>query len=274
MNAIAIGPFVFSNDRFIAILASAAFLLCAELIAWRRPNAAGPIRRWSMISFVVWIVTARLGFVLGNFNVFAQEPLSILALWQGGFDARSGTIGLGIVVFLGLLRKPDVVIPISLSLLIGAVTFQIAGLMLPDETRGRIPTGSFMDMAGNETGLATGDGRPLVLNLWATWCPPCRREMPMMTSVATAREDVAFVFANQGEQEETIQSYLRKNGLPFEGMLQDADSTLLTKFGMLGLPSTLFFSPTGRLQAVHTGEISRPTLVAQIRELKGNTSED
>lgn len=213
MKAIAIGPFVFSNDRFIAIFASAAFLLCAEFIAWRRPDAVGSIRRWAMISF-------------------------------------------------------------SLSLLIGAVTFQIAELVLPDETRGQIPTGMFMDMAGNETGLATGDGRPLVMNLWAMWCPPCRREMPMMTSVATAREDVAFVFANQGEQEETIQSYLRKNGLPFEGMIQDADSTLITKFGMLGLPSTLFFSPTGQLQAVHTGEISRAALAAQIRGLKGNTSED
>lgn len=274
MNAIAIGPFVFSNDRFIAILASAAFLLCAEFIAWRRPSAAATIRRWAMISFVVWIVTARLGFVLGNFNVFAQEPLSILALWQGGFDARSGTVGLGIAVFLGLLRKPDVVLPISFSLLIGAFTFQAAGLMLPDETQGQIPTGLFLDMAGNEIGLASADGKPVVLNLWATWCPPCRREMPMMTSVATAREDVDFVFANQGEQEEFIQSYLRKNGLPFEGMVQDADSTLMARFGMLGLPSTLFFSPAGQLQAVHTGEISRAALVAQIRDLKGNTSED
>ncbi|WP_138933463.1 TlpA disulfide reductase family protein [Roseovarius arcticus] len=274
MNAIAIGPLIFSNDRFIAILSIAAFLLVSEFFAWRRPDTAKAIRRWSMITVVTWIVAARLGFVISNFDVFAEEPLSVFALWQGGFDTRAGTFGLGVTIFLGMLLTPSVVKPIAVSLLLGGMTFQTAGFLLPYEPRGRIPSVSFADLEGNEIGLARDDGKPLVLNLWATWCPPCRREMPMMVRVAAAQENVAFIFANQGEHEETVQSYLRYNGLPIEGMVQDPDSTLLAKFGMLGLPSTLFFSADGQLKAVHTGEISRAALLAQIKELEGESDED
>ena len=193
----------------------------------------------------------------------------MFAIWQGGFDTRAGTFGLGATVFAAFLSRSRTAGPILISIVAGSLAFGLATLILPDETRGRIPTGVFADLSGAPVNLAARDGQPLVLNLWATWCPPCRREMPMMVDVAQSKDGVDIVFANQGESETSIGRYLVLSGLPSTGMVRDPDSALMQKFGLLGLPSTLFFAADGSLQSVHTGEISRAALLAGIKDLAG-----
>lgn len=91
----------------------------------------------------------------------------------------------------------------------------------------------------------------------------------MMVDVAQSQEGVDVVFANQGEPERIIQKFLDLTNLPADGMIRDPDTTLMQKFGLMGLPSTLFFAADGSLTAVHTGEISRAALLAGIKDLKG-----
>lgn len=268
MNSIAIGPLILSNDRFIAVLTIAAFLLVAEVIAWRRRDAAEAIRRWSSAAVVIWIIAARAGHVLANWEGFAPAPWTVLAIWQGGFDIRAGTAGLGATLVAAFLSRSRTGGPLLIGVAAAAAVFGIATLALRDDMQGRLPTAGLADLSGLPVSLADRDGRPLVLNLWATWCPPCRREMPMMVDVARSQDGVDIVFANQGEPERIIRDFLGRTGLANDAMIRDPNNTLMQEFGLQGLPSTLFFAADGSLKAVHTGEISRAALLAGISDLK------
>src|SRR3546814_7473677 len=68
-------------------------------------------------------------------------------------------------------------------------------------------------------------GEPMVVNLWATWCPPCRREMPVLAKAQEERGDVTFVFVNQGESESEIRDYLRESHLQLSNVLLDPFSS-------------------------------------------------
>ena len=272
MNAISIGPFIFSNDRFIAILTVIAFFVVAELLAWRNGGRRDAIHRWTGAVLVTWVIAARLGYVVAHWEVFASAPLSVLAIWQGGFDVRAGTFGLGVTLFAAFLSQSRIGGPLLGSVSVAFLVFTVATLLFPDETRGRLPVTAFKDLSGAPVSLVNRDV-PVVLNLWATWCPPCRREMPMMTDVAQSQGDVDIIFANQGERDSVIGEYLALNDLPADGMIRDPDSALMQKFGMLGLPSPLFFAADGSLQAVHTGEISRAALLSGINDLRRAVSQ-
>nr|WP_244510698.1 TlpA disulfide reductase family protein [Microvirga guangxiensis] len=78
------------------------------------------------------------------------------------------------------------------------------------------------------------------MNLWASWCPPCRREMPMMAEMAAARDDVTFLFVNQGERRTTIEGYLNKEKLTLPNVLLDARMDVPRHYSTPGLPVTLF----------------------------------
>jgi thiol-disulfide isomerase/thioredoxin len=108
---------------------------------------------------------------------------------------------------------------------------------------------------------------PRVVNLWATWCPPCRREMPMMAELAADTEGVAFVFANQGEGKQAVRRYLASAGLSLETILIDPFSALSRFYGAPGLPATLFIDAEGILRHAHLGEISREVLQSNIDRL-------
>ncbi|WP_342298201.1 TlpA disulfide reductase family protein [Cereibacter sphaeroides] len=111
-------------------------------------------------------------------------------------------------------------------------------------------------------------GQPVVLNLWASWCPPCRREMPMMTEIAAEETKVGMVFANQGEGEATIRRFLDAQDLPQAGMWLDPSSTMQAEFTVPGLPATLFFDASGALHHIHMGEISRAGLLSRMDEIR------
>src|SRR3546814_14561413 len=66
--------------------------------------------------------------------------------------------------------------------------------------------------------------RPMVLNLWATWCPPCRREMPVLEQAQGRYPGVVFVLVNQGEDRGTIHRYLDRAGLDLDHVLLDPHS--------------------------------------------------
>ncbi|WP_418592521.1 prolipoprotein diacylglyceryl transferase family protein [Ponticoccus sp. (in: a-proteobacteria)] len=267
MNAVSLGPLVFSHERLHVVIAIAAFLGAVELAAWFRATRSPDVHRWSLIVVACWIVAARAGFVLANLDSFAAEPLSALAIWQGGFAASGGAVGLALAALAMMLRRPGVLRPLAFAVLAGGLAYTAAGQVFPVEARGQLPQIALPTLDGAPVPLADTGGRPVVVNLWATWCPPCRREMPMMMDLASNRDDVVVRFANQGEPRATVLRYLDSQDLGGERVLLDPDQRLMETFGLLGLPSTLFFDADGRLVAVHTGEISRAALANRMNDL-------
>ncbi|MGV8189993.1 TlpA family protein disulfide reductase, partial [Pseudomonas aeruginosa] len=83
----------------------------------------------------------------------------------------------------------------------------------------RLPELSLRNAAGESVQLADFRGRPLVINLWASWCPPCRREMPVLQQAQAENPDVVFLFANQGESAETVRHFLQGENLRLDNLL-------------------------------------------------------
>jgi thiol-disulfide isomerase/thioredoxin len=111
-------------------------------------------------------------------------------------------------------------------------------------------------------------GRPTVVNLWATWCPPCVREMPVLQQAQRAHSDVHFVFVNQGEPAERVRSWLSGRGLELRNVLIDGRGQAGAAFDQQGLPTTLFFDAEGRLVGRRIGELSSATLGEKLDDVR------
>ncbi len=116
------------------------------------------------------------------------------------------------------------------------------------------------------------DGRPLVVNFWATWCPYCIEEMPDFLEIYRAYGDsVAFAFidATDGQREtvEIASAWLADNGFEELPGYYDTDYAAITSFGIIAFPTTAVFSADGELVAATTGAIDPAALRAVLDEL-------
>ncbi|MBT9569440.1 MAG: TlpA family protein disulfide reductase [Thiobacillus sp.] len=122
---------------------------------------------------------------------------------------------------------------------------------------------------GETTTLAAlADGKPLVVNLWATWCPPCRREMPVFAAAQQRESAVTFVFANQAETRATVRRYLAASALELDNVALDPYTELSGVAGSGVLPATLFYDASGRLVDTHLGALSAAALDDKLARLR------
>ncbi|WP_426106635.1 TlpA family protein disulfide reductase [Massilia sp. TSP1-1-2] len=109
-----------------------------------------------------------------------------------------------------------------------------------------IPAVEVRRLDGSTLLLSSFVGRPIVVNMWATWCPSCRREMPVLKSAQQAHPEIEFVFVNQGESAETVECYLATQGLQMRNVVIDPAKQLSARTGSSGYPTTLFYDAKGR----------------------------
>ena len=107
----------------------------------------------------------------------------------------------------------------------------------------------------------------MVVSLWASWCGPCRVELPVLAAAQRAHPDVAFVFVNQGEAPDVARAFLDAQGLSLDTVWLDPGSRLGPSMGSRGLPTTLFVDARGRVRHVHLGVINEAGLTARLRTL-------
>lgn len=132
-----------------------------------------------------------------------------------------------------------------------------------------VPDLTIERLEGGTLALADLSGQPLVINLWATWCPPCRRELPLLQSMADRNPGVHFVFANQGEPRAVVASYLTaRDDVSLRTVVLDRDGLLSADLNALGLPTTYFFDAKGHLAVTHVGEVSSVELLNYLTDLQ------
>lgn len=108
--------------------------------------------------------------------------------------------------------------------------------------------------------LASFRGQPVVVNFFAAWCAPCKRELPALQEVAAKLEGrVAFVGIDHQDSERAALQLLRDVGVTYPAGY-DPEGKVATSYGLFGMPTTLFVAPDGRLLEKHTGELSREQL--------------
>ena len=119
--------------------------------------------------------------------------------------------------------------------------------------------------------LADYRGKAVILNFWATWCPPCREEMPSMQRAheAVVDDGIAVIAINVGEDADTINQFLADTPVAFP-LPMDLDSRVVQSYPVRGLPTTFVIDPEGRLTYVATGgrEWDDPKILDQVRALK------
>ncbi len=167
-------------------------------------------------------------------------------------------------------RTPPLRRPLALGIAVGLLAWQFAGggaLQLaarhPD-----MPalTLAVLDGGGNTTLTAAAQGKPAVVNLWASWCPPCRREMPVLVDAQLNRKDIAFVFVNQGEAAADAAQFVAS--VPsLHNVLLDPQTQLGRAVGSSAMPTTLFYGIDGKLVDMQIGALSTATLAAKLDKL-------
>jgi thiol-disulfide isomerase/thioredoxin len=263
-----LGPLVLAADRAIAAVAVIAFLLSTR---WWRGVPRERAQNVATLAVLVGAVAARAFHVARHAASYAQEPWSALAFWQGGFEPLAGVAAAAVVVALALGGVRRATLPLGALALVAALG--LAGVVaLERRAVGQWPPGLVATtVAGEPVALDALRGRPFVVNLWATWCPPCRREMPRLTQAAGQRADLPILLVNQGEDAAVVLAYLEAAGLPAEHVRLDPGQSLAAAVGSAALPTTLFVDAAGTVRRRHYGEISRAALAEGLREIAGDT---
>jgi len=126
----------------------------------------------------------------------------------------------------------------------------------------------FETISGKELSLSNFSGEPMVVNLWATWCPPCRRELPLLTETAREIPDINFVFADQREDLNKVKSYISRSGLKMDNLVLDYSGKFSDNYGGNSLPMTIFINSSGEIAAIHNGLINESQLMANLDKIR------
>jgi thiol-disulfide isomerase/thioredoxin len=110
-------------------------------------------------------------------------------------------------------------------------------------------------LGGGEAKLSEAKGKVVILDFWATWCPPCVRGLPAIHGIAEKYKDKGVVFyaVNQQEDEATISKFLEKRKLPGLKVALDAKGKAAEAYGVSGIPQTVLIGKDGTVQSVHVG---------------------
>ena len=157
-------------------------------------------------------------------------------------------------------------------LLLGvAIALAVAACGSGDEGSGAdagppVPDRAFETFDGAETTLADYVGEPLVVNFWASWCPPCIAEMPEFERVHQARGDeVRFIGLNTQDDLAQAQDLVVQTGVTYDLGL-DPDGELFRDFEVVSMPSTFFVNESGAIVHQHAGIMDEAQLQAVIDE--------
>jgi cytochrome c biogenesis protein CcmG, thiol:disulfide interchange protein DsbE len=118
----------------------------------------------------------------------------------------------------------------------------------------------------SEVALSDYAGRPVVLNFWASWCEPCRREMPALVEFAKATPGVAVVGLATTDQPAASRAFAREYGIGFD-LASDRAGSTANIYGVTGLPATVFIDAEGRVAQTAFGELTREQFDAYADEL-------
>lgn len=133
------------------------------------------------------------------------------------------------------------------------------------------PDFTLQDVDGKTWRLSELRGRPVIVNFWATWCPPCREEMPSMQRAweQLQAEGVMMLAVNVGESADTVFQFTANYPVDFP-LLLDLDSSVLSQWPVKGLPATFVVDAQGRIayRAIGGREWDDPQLLAPVLKLR------
>jgi peroxiredoxin len=154
-----------------------------------------------------------------------------------------------------------------LALLLGCGV--VAGALGGASTTGeRAPNFELTTLQGQRLALTDLAGKPVVLNFWASWCAPCRAEMPVFEKTYRAYEDRGVVFVGAAVEDDVMSAseFARHLGITYPLGL-DEGGTIARDYRLLGLPGTMFISRDGTLMRRWSGVLDKRQLSQFVEEI-------
>ncbi|MBZ9608750.1 TlpA family protein disulfide reductase [Clostridium estertheticum] len=124
------------------------------------------------------------------------------------------------------------------------------------------------DLDGNELSLSDLKGKKVFLNFWATWCPPCKAEMPEIEKLyqETKDSDLVIVAIEIGEPLDTVKSFIDSNNYNFK-VLSDPDQIVAAQYNIASLPTSYFIDVDGNIISKHSGAMNIDQMKEYIKTL-------
>lgn len=264
-NAIQLGPLLLPFTLLLVFASAGSTLALGKWLS--KSSAEVDSALWHAL--LVGVVLARLFFVYEYRRLYLASPLTILDIRDGGWNPTFGLIGAWMFALYRERKTPAIRRPMRWALTLGTAMF-FAGTAILALQGGRgekLPELAFPSLDGKTIHLKEFEGKPTVVNLWATWCPPCVREMPVLHAAQVKHQEVNFVFLNQGEDPGQVSRWLESQQLPLRNVLLDPKRQASAAFQQKGYPTTLFFNANGELISSRIGELSAATLKEKLETL-------
>lgn len=294
-EAISIGGILLDTGRIVLAVTVLAALVLMRLLAGPFRVAPPRVERLGILVLLGVAVGARLAFVAAQWPAYREAPWTILYFWQPGYDAVAGLLGgaaVAVAAFIVLhaRRAGRLMAPVLLGLAGPFAVFTAIelGAAVQVTAPGSVVHGSaapelrMSTLNGGAASLSELRGHPVIVNVWATWCPPCRREIPLLNETYRRHADAGLrvVGVNRGERPGRIEDFLAAVPIdydvwvdprsPASGMAPSA--RLLERARSPGLPTTLFINAQGTVQQVTIGELRRATIQAGLQRILGGST--
>ena len=177
--------------------------------------------------------------------------------------SRRGKSILGVLIAIGI---------VCLGIGIYGITQQSAATSAPTEQSlipkfqaGPAPSITGTTLTGKPFDLATYTGTPVVLNFWASWCGPCRRELPALAAFAKAHPEIAVVGVDYQDSAKDAKDFAAQHGATWPSVVDDGP--IGSAYKVPGLPSTFLIDAHGKLVDRILGEVTERILDAHVQEL-------
>lgn len=270
MSSVQIGPFMFATGLLLAVLGFITANIVAAVLDRKHKSGAENTVFWG----VLWgVIAGRLAYVVSHLSLYQGAWTAALDLRDGDINIAAALVVAGLYYLFRWYKNrrlwPALPAAVVSGLLVAAVLHLLLGS--GDTVRGKaLPplTLQALEPVDTHRSLADFTGQPVVLNLWASWCGPCRREMPAFAQAQAMNPDITFIFLNQGESAQTANDFLKQEGLSLEHVYLDPQQQALASVGSAGLPTTVFIDASGNVIDLRAGELSLPSLRAYLERLR------
>lgn len=263
MDAISLGPLMLATDRLYLMVAVVAFFLGAEGLRVLVKRRGGQAELGVALNLSFWsgLIGGRLFFVLQHWSSYQEQWWTVLYFWQPGYSPWAVVVCALLALAWSLRQQIKLCLMVSLWLLCCVALW--GGLLLGQPLQSASSVKTLPDTqlptlggAPSVVNLAAMQ-EPLLINLWASWCGPCRREMPALIKFAEQNPQLKVLLVNSGESAIRVQQFVRDSefDIPQSLVLLDPTQSVLQHFSAPGLPVTLAFSQ-GQLKATHIGELN------------------
>ncbi len=137
------------------------------------------------------------------------------------------------------------------------------------QERGVAPNFRLTDLSGRPLELSSFKGKVVLIDFWATWCPPCRKMIPHLKELRSAYQGRGFevIGISVGEDAGTVKSFAKSNGMSYPIAVSSDGQTEQAYGGIRGIPTTFLIDKQGRIAQKYVGYHDKASLETEIKKL-------